>query len=65
MALNTEEFSMKIAPHHWDKAVVISINWSKVIWYKRWAALFALPYQCLRFMFIGKADFLKIKNITL
>jgi len=43
-------------------SIVISINWKNVPWWKRLLAVAALPYQLVRLVCIGKADFLKLTH---
>ena len=53
-----------IGPFHFNRMIVISIQWSKVTWWKRWLAVAALPYQLLRFLFTGNADILQVRNVS-
>jgi len=51
-------------PTHFTRMMVFSVRWSRVPWHKRLFAVAALPYQFLRFLFTGNADFLMVKNVT-
>lgn len=66
MAVETSEITFaRFGPYKVNRAIVLSIQWNKIPWYKRLGAVLALPYQLMRFLITGNADFLMVKNVEM
>jgi len=62
-AEETKEFEINFGSYRVKRLIVLSVQWQNIPWWKRLGAAVALPYQIIRFVVVGKGDFIMVKNV--